>query len=250
MKHFRLAVVCAVGLGATGLVPGAQATVLSLPAIQVVVGQGDTKETFDFKLSETANGWGSDQTLEKAGEWSIRLNGSLDQDPSIAYGIAVVDFGAPSSFSFLFFTPIVPTGPSVAVNSSLVGTVTDFTGDGVSITPSGSLVQSSALSSPATSMGVDVGPAFSGGPGPAGALYVYGPYSAGPVAGPSGIWTGLSITVEFGLSGGGDTATLSGFAEVVEAREIPDSGPGALGLICCGLMLAGGALLRRRERAV
>lgn len=51
------------------------------------------------------------------------------------------------------------------------------------------------------------------GPGPAGAFYTYGPFTAGPLAGPVGAWTTLSATLGFTLSIGGDIAVLTGFAQ-------------------------------------
>jgi hypothetical protein len=43
----------------------------------------------------------------------------LNADPSVAYGFAVIDFGAASVFGFSFATPIVDTGPCTLVASTL-----------------------------------------------------------------------------------------------------------------------------------
>jgi hypothetical protein len=200
-----------------------------------------------IKLQPTEKGWQiPSQTFggEELG-WQFTISGNYDTDPSIAYGLAVVDFGAPSAFAFLFGTPIVPVGPGTVVNSSIVGGLTDFAGDGVSITPTGAKVQSSLLD--ASPMGVDVGPADAHPAGDAGALYAYGPYTAGPIAGPAGgPFTFLTASASFSLSGGGDIAALTGFAQAVDApATTPDSGPGVLGLVAIGLVLAGGAASRR-----
>ncbi len=179
------------------------------------------------------------------GAFQVQISGILSPDPSIAYGLAVVDLGAPSVFGFAFATPIVPTGSPNLVDASIVGGLTDFTGDGVSITPTSAFVQSSGVSFPLTNMGVDVGPGAAFGPGAPGAFYAYGPYAAGPQAGPGpGPWTFLTATAAFTLSGGGDVAALTGFAQIVEA-PVPESGTVfAGGALALGIA---GWLLRRRQ---
>jgi hypothetical protein len=168
---------------------------------------------------------------------------TLNLDPSIAYGIAVVDFGAPSTFGFLFGTPIVPTGAPNVVTSSLAGAFIDVDGRGYSFTPSGPLAQVSDVGFPVTNMGVDIGPAFSAGDAAPGTPYTYGPYTDGPQAGPGpGPWTFLQISSSFTLDGGGDTATLTGFASIEEGVVgVPE--PSVLLLLASGL--AGLAIWRR-----
>ncbi|MGE3843810.1 MAG: PEP-CTERM sorting domain-containing protein [Vicinamibacterales bacterium] len=184
-------------------------------------------------------------------EFRVSITGFLDPDPSIAYGIAVTDFGAPSSFAFAFFTPIVPVGFPNTVLGSVSGGLTDFTGNGVSITPlladsdgdGVAELQVATVQAPTTTMGVDVGLPFSSGPGTPGANYVYGAYAAGPMPGPGpGPWTGLSLTTSFLLSGDGDIAALTGFASI-EPEVVPE--PMSLVLLGSGLL---GIALRRRQR--
>jgi hypothetical protein len=132
----------------------------------------------------------------------------------------------------------------------LVGGLTDPTGDGVAITPfGGATVQRSSVGLPNTNMGVDVGGAFSSGPGVPGALYGYGPHSAGPIAGPgTGPWTFLSVLCSFSLSGNGDIAALTGFTSIEEAAQpIPE--PSALVLLGGGLVAVALAVRRRRPAA-
>lgn len=203
------------------------------PRIQGIIGE-------DGKLR-----YGVDSFVLETPDFLITLSSIMDPDPSIAYGIAVTDFGAPSTFMFLFSTPIVPTGFPNQVNASLVGGLTDFTGNGVSITPTGAFVQTSSLGLPITSMAVDVGTAFAAGPGNPGALYPYGAFSAGPIPGPGpGPWTVLQTLTDFKLSGGGDIAVLTGFAQIVTA-PVPEAGTGG-SVLLLGTLAAG---YWRRHRA-
>jgi hypothetical protein len=165
----------------------------------------------------------------------------IDPDPMISYGISVTDFGAPSVFGFFFSTPIVPVVGPNTVDASIAGALNDFTGNGVSITPTGPLLQSSTVSLPLTSMGVDVGPAAAYGPGAPGAFYTYGAFAAGPIPGPVGAWTTLSATLGFTLSGGGDIAVLTGFAQIVPIPE-----PSSFALL--GMGAAALAFVARRRK--
>jgi hypothetical protein len=151
------------------------------------------------------------------------FSGAANPDPVITYGLGITDFGAPSTFSFTFTSPIVPTGPGTVASAYVSGGLNNVSGPGVTITPTaGPLVQVASVSSggPFVNLGVDVGPAQSG-VGPIGAHYPYplppaSTYSAGPVAGPvGGPWTALSVTAAFSLTGGGDSVGLTGLASVV-----------------------------------
>lgn len=153
----------------------------------------------------------------------------LDPDPSISYGVAVVDFGAPTTFLFTFTTPIVPTGSPNVVSASLTGSLTDGGRDGVTITPVGPKIQTSAVGSPLTAMGVDVS---------LGEV-------AGPLAGPAGTWNLLQVSAGFTLSGGNDGATLNGFASINEG-QVPVPEPASLALL--GLALAAAAAAGRGRR--
>jgi len=158
------------------------------------------------------------------------ISGAGDPDPAISYGLGITDFGAPSSFSFTFTSPIVATGPPTASSAYVSGGLNDVGGGGVTITPllpdsdgdGAAEVQVASVSSggPFTNMGVDVGP-LQANAGPIGAHYPYPPppaslYAAGPIGGPAGgPWTMLSVTAAFSLTGGGDSAALTGLASVV-----------------------------------
>lgn len=184
------------------------------------------------------------------GEAGLEVSGHLDPDPMIAYGIAVTDFGAPSSFQFLFSSPIVPTAAPTVVDASITGGLTDATGNGVSITPLAILgdpdgdtipeVQIATTGNPAQNMGVDVGLGQIHAAGPAGANYPYGPYFDGPQAGPAlGPYTMLELRVGFTLSGSGDIAALTGFGQI---NTVPEP-------ISASFLLLGAMLLNRRARA-
>lgn len=181
----------------------------------------------------------------KSAALSVRLHDViLDPDPSIAYGLTVTDLGAPSLFGFVFSTPIVPTAAPNTVYASVTGGLTDFTGNGIAITPTFGALQRSSVGMPMTNMGVDVGAAFSSGPGTAGALYTYGSFAAGPTSGPGpGPWTFLQTTADFGLSGDGDIASLTGFASI-NVNPVPE--PASVLLL--GTSLIGLAVVRFRRR--
>ena len=159
--------------------------------------------------------------------FTAMISGQADPDPSVIYGLGITDFGAPSSFSFTFTSPIVATGPPTISRAQISGGVNDVGGGGVSITPlladsdgdGLAEVQTASVGAPLTNMGVDVGLAQAH-VGPIGAHYEYQsapatPYSSGPIGSPpGGPWTLLSVTAAFSLTGGGDSAALTGFASV------------------------------------
>ncbi len=245
MKSFLATMIV---LGALGMNAAAAATVTPYIAFWA---DGDTRDLLEIPFYQDEMGrYRVDEYSYSTNEFSLRLNNVLlDPDPSIAYGLAVTDFGAPSTFSFLFMTPIVPVGAPNVVTASISGGLTDFTGDGVSITPSaGSFLQSSSVGPVATSMGVDVGPGALFGSGTAGSLYTYGAFAAGPMAGPGpGPWTTLSAATAFMLSGGGDIASLTGYASIEEGTVDPVPEPASLILLGGGLL---GLAAARRRKAV
>lgn len=210
----------------------------SAMAFGVTISSGG--ESFNLSYLQDESGFViPEQTINFSGGDQVTITGNASADPTISYGLAVVDFGSPSVFSFLFSIPVLaselPALPTV-ISSSIVGGLTDFTGDGVAITatnPSG-LVQDNFLDGVAFTW--SVGPSASFGPGSPGSLYAYGPYSFGPAPGPSGPYTGAFTTIAtFGLSGGGDVAALTGFCSINPVVPLPPTllllGSGLLGLI-------------------
>ncbi len=235
------ALVCAVLLAC--IAPSMAAAAITSPSVVVRIdGSGplDIPFTvnevrpgiFEFKYEPSQSGEGNFTIIE--GLTNFSLNATLDSDPSISYGIAVTDFGTPSTFSFTFSVPIVPIGFPNVVSTSIAGAMVDLTGDGVSVAPVGvsAFLQVAELGAPSQSFG-DVGPAVSYPAGAQGALYTYGAFATGPASGPGpGPWTSLSLRLDFTASGNGDVVVLAGFASIVPE---PTSGSllflGVLGLL-------------------
>jgi hypothetical protein len=180
----------------------------------------------------------------------------FDPDPVITYSFAVTDFGAPSTFGFIFSQPIVATSTPGVVDASLSGSTTN--GGGlpglVTVTPAAPpgiipvdgdflpeiAVYTLSQNGGATFLnaGLDLGPAFASNP-----LLVsdtYGPFSGGPIAGPAGAgsYNFMRVDVNFSLSGGSDSFTANGSATV-----IPE--PGTLVLLVGGLVALAAAGRRR-----
>lgn len=156
-----------------------------------------------------------------------------DAGATIAYGLAVTDVGAASSFSFTFSMPITLDAGATTIVSSIVGGMTDFRGNGVSLSTTGGndFVQRSWVDGP-TDLGVDVGSSVSFGAGPAGSLYNYGAFATGPIAGPdlSGFTT-LTVAVDFMSSGDNDVTVLTGFTDIVVPAPASLALLGAMGLV-------------------
>ncbi|MFA4903536.1 MAG: hypothetical protein WC600_12440 [Desulfobaccales bacterium] len=219
----------------------------SAMAFGVTISSGG--ESFDLSYLQSESGFVlSEQTINFSGGDQVIITGNASADPIISYGLAVTDFGAPSTFAFVFSIPVLagelPALPTV-VTSSIVGGLTDFTGNGVTITATNlnGLIQDNFLQDVAFTW--SVGPTAAFGPGPAGSLYAYGPYTFGPAPGPSGPYTGIfSTTVSFGLSGGGDVAALTGFCSINPVVPLPPT------LLLLGSGLVGLIGLRVRQRKV
>ncbi len=192
---------------------------------------------------------------EDPGEWRVTISAFFDPDPTIIYAISVLDFGAPSSFAFVFSQPILPTAAPGQVNASLSGSTTDG-GDGLGVTvtplappafiPEDSPTDEIAVFSLSTNggtiflnAGLDLGPMFLG----AAPSDTYGAFAEGPVAGPAaaGSYDLMRVDLNFSLSGGQDAFTLNGGAIVV----VPEPGTATL----FGLGLLGLGAFRRRRRA-
>lgn len=179
-------------------------------------------------------------------------------DPIIAYGMQVVNNGNNAvTFQKIVTSPILPTinGSPTIVRAGLSGSAFDFAGNGVTITPKPNITQDTDgnaeiqifrvrqnIGSGAwTNAGVDVGgpQTFTGG-GSA-FTYTYPAVNLSFQAGPTGSFAQMQTVTRFSLTGGGDRATFTGFAEILPVPE-----PGEYAMMLAGLAVVAGVARRRR----
>jgi hypothetical protein len=236
-----------------------------LPTLSVKIDNGETQSIPVAWVADAGRksggifliGGSEDGFEYNDGENAISIAGGLDPDPVMAFGGAVFDFGAPSTFSFTFIMPLSPLvpNPSLVFDSFSGSVVNGPTAGNVTVTalapPFGPVdpdgdgdleIQVYSLSDDGgatwKNVGLDAGPTMVFPLGASNAD-VYPTINQGFVANPAlgGPWTHMRADINFGLSGGGDIFTFSG-------RKVLVPEPGTLCILALGLVA--GALVRRR----
>jgi len=165
-----------------------------------------------------------------------RIDTFMDPDPIITSAMSVLDFLAPSNYTFSWALPIVPTIGPVTLKLTLGGSCTDNDNNGCSVTPN---LTSGFFADGLLDSVVEVsgGSVFSGPAGGSGAFAS----SVFTVSLPAGPYNNLGLDLGFLGSGGGDAIAFTLSVEVVNATPEPAS----LALAALALGFAGVATRRR-----
>lgn len=202
-------------------------------------------QVFDFRLDVDDDGdFFLDEPMEfSVGEDVFTLESVFGNvDPVQTLGVAVVDFGAPSSFAISLSVPLIPPIPGPAnYRVDISGSCSDGGTDGCGASP---FMTAGALSEYfVNGFGTSIatlGPGYSD-PNP---IATYGPFTGTGMLDctPLGGCTSFETLISFTGSGGGDAIA---FTTRYEITPKPIPAPGSLLLIGAGL--AGFAAARRRS---
>ncbi|MCH7664181.1 MAG: PEP-CTERM sorting domain-containing protein, partial [Chloroflexi bacterium] len=141
------------------------------------------------------------------------------------------------SFSISVGIPIILPDGETEVFSTLIGSVNDLlSDDGVAVSPVGNAIMTSFVSGPTATnqpLGVDLGTTIT--EPVAGGKYKF---ESGLVAGPTGSWNYLALSLDFDLSGPWDNIAGIAYVQIDPYSSGPVTGapePGTLFLLGSGL---------------
>lgn len=185
----------------------------------------------------------------------LSTGGNLD--PFMTYGYTVTnDTNTTLTYTATFVSPILPTVTQPnTVRARMSGGLTDGTGDGVTLGLgpgdldtrffSLSSVPNALQTDPFVNAGVNVGLAETEISGSGGDSFLYGVHRSPTIAGPLGTWNTMGLQTRFTLTGNGDVASVTGFAEILPIPE-----PSEIAFMIAGLGLVGSIARRRAGAAV
>ncbi len=207
-----------------------------------------TVSVFNSATDSFQNQTGLKQTESDGSVLKVYATGSTD--PFLSYSFAVSN--PTSSAQTYTFTDGATIAPPLSGNLNLFadvgGSITNVVpGTPAQILPITSTVQTLRLSRDGgatfVDAGTDVGPSFTTGTSPGTSLYgVYSSTLAEPAPFAVNYW---QLNDQFSLTGGGDTAAFTGFAEITATSSLVPE-PSAYAVILGALAL--GVVVLRRDR--